>query len=139
MKRLFSAIGLFTALASTHLSYGQTTLAKANIPFAFQMGETTMPAGTYVIRESGFLLTVQGQVGHPSAMILTNPESRRGKATNPSLEFEHYGSEYFLAKVWNGDSTGHGYALPRSKREKELARRATFGQTEQVALHTNNR
>ena len=138
MKRLFSAIGLFTVLASTTtFSYGQTSVAKADVPFAFQMGETHMPAGKYIIRESGFLLTVRGEAGKPAAMILANPESRTGKASYPSLEFERYGSNYFLTKVWNGDSQGR--ALPRTKREKELARRSTFGHTEEVALRTNSR
>jgi hypothetical protein len=137
MNRLFSAAGLFTVLAATTFSYGQSSTVKADVPFAFQMGETTMPAGTYFIRESGFLLTVQGEAGHPSAMILANPESRRDKASHGSLEFTRYGGDYFLTKVWDGDSEGHGRALPKGKREKELARRATFGQTEQVALQTN--
>ena len=133
MKRLFSAAGLFTVLASTTYSYGQTSVAQADIPFPFQAGETTMPAGKYIVRESGDLLTVRSETGKSAIMILTLPAEHRSKASHPSLEFQRYGRDYFLTKIWHGGAQD-GRALPVSNRQRELARRATFERTEQVAL-----
>ena len=137
MKRLFSAAGLFTVLASTTYSYGQTSVAQADIPFPFQAGETTMPAGKYIVRESGDLLTVRSETGKSGIMILTLPAEHRSKASHPSLEFQRYGRDYFLTKIWHGGAQD-GRALPVSNRQRELARRATFERTEQVALQTGS-
>jgi hypothetical protein len=137
MKRLISAAGLFTVLASTTYSYGQTSVVQADVPFPFQVGETTMPAGKYILRESGVLLTVRGEAGKPAVMILTSPTEHRSKSSRSSLAFERYDSDYFLTNIREGGSQ-NGRALPKSKREKELARRVTFGHTEEVALQTNS-
>ncbi len=138
MKRLISAASLFTMLAAATYSYAQTPIAKAAIPFDFQIGETSMPAGEYRISESGgYLLRVQGAKGQPSAILLTAPGSYKGKSKDPVLQFHRYGDEYYLAQIWNPDSN-KCQAVSQSKRAKELARRATFERTEQVALQTGN-
>jgi hypothetical protein len=43
-------------------------------------------------------------------------EKNRGTA---KLIFHRYGESYFLAEVW--DSTENGYALPKSRTEKDTA------------------
>jgi len=136
MNRLFYAAGLFTVIASTY-SFGQTVVAQADIPFNFQMGQTSMPAGTYFVSEAGSLLTIRNAAGKPAAMVLTRPAEHRGKSAKPSLEFDRYGNDYFLANIWTAGSY-EGRALPKSKREQELARRVNSGQTEDVALQAKN-
>jgi hypothetical protein len=141
MKRLFFAAGLFMAAASTY-SYGQmpayTQTAVAQIPFDFQTGDVFMPAGKYIINQKGDLLTVRGEAGKPSAMLLTSVTSTRRPASGPaSLTFTRYDNDYFLAKIWSADSR-EGRAVPKSKREKELARRLTFTKSDDVALQTNS-
>ena len=141
MKRKFFAAGLFTVLASTY-SYGQNVpqpIAQATVPFRFQMGWASMPAGTYVISsESGGLVLFRGLAGKPAAAILTLPASRHGKSLNSSLQFTRYGDDYFLAKIRTEDLPD-GLAFPKSKREKELARSAAFSHTDEIALQTHNR
>jgi hypothetical protein len=134
MKRTFFAAGLFAVLAST--SFGQQLVAR--VPFSFQLGKTSMPAGKYLISESGSVTKVQSASGKPTVMTLTRPASRHSESTTPSLEFQRYGHEYFLTNIWTGDSqTGH--ALPKGEREKELARNLTSAKTEEVALGNTNK
>jgi hypothetical protein len=134
MKRLFYATGLFTVLASTY-AYGQTVTAQ--VPFDFQTGDTYMPAGKYVISESGSVLTIKGTSGIPAAMMLTLPASRPHKAPTSSLEFKRYRNDYFLSTIWSADSQ-EGRAVPKCKRQKALDRSLTFQKTDDIALRTNN-
>ena len=134
MKRTFFAAGLFAVIAST--SFGQTLAAQ--IPFDFQLGKTSMPAGKYFVSKSGLVTTVRSETGKVAAMTMTTPASRYSESTEPSLEFQRYGNEYFLTKIWTGDSQ-NGRALPKGQREKELARNLTSSKTEQVALGTNGK
>src|SRR5690349_18020688 len=61
MKRLFQAAGLF-AIALCSLP-AQTSTSRAEIPFDFRMGTTILPAGTYFVQQSGYLLTVREEGG----------------------------------------------------------------------------
>jgi hypothetical protein len=139
MKRLLLAAGLFTAAAATY-SYSQTTgytqNAVAQIPFDFQTGDITMPAGKYKISQSGFVLTVRGERGQPAAMLLTSPAPKpRESAGGGALTFTRYGDDYFLSRIWSPDSRD-GVAVPKGKREKEIVRRMTFAKSDEVALQT---
>jgi hypothetical protein len=137
MNRSSFAAGLFIMGASI-FCYGQKPIAEATVPFDFHMGQTMLPAGNYTVSESRTLLLLRGESGKPSAMLLTLPTERHRKASTPSLEFERYGNEYFLKDIWYSNSQ-EGRALPTSKQQQELARRAAFKTTEEVALRTTNR
>ena len=133
MKRLLYAAGLFTALGC--IVQAQTAIARADVPFDFRMGSSSiMPAGTYLVQQSGAVLTVREEGGtKKSAIQLTLPTSRASVSAQPKLEFHRYGSAYFLATVWIPNSH-EGRALPKSKSEQELSRRAEFVQTADVSL-----
>jgi hypothetical protein len=133
MKRLFFATGLFTALACSLPA--QTATASAEVPFNFRMGASSvMPAGKYLVQQSGAVLTVREVGGtKKSAIQLTVPTSRASISSQPKLEFHRYGSDYFLSAVWSPDSH-EGRALPKSKSERELIRRTEFVQTASVSL-----
>ena len=136
MKRLIYAAGLFAAIACPpcpHLN-AQTHDARATIPFSFQVGKSIMPAGEYLIQQSGDLLTVREESGKKAAMHLTLPASRSTVSPYPQLEFKRYGEGYFLTTIWDGRSH-EGRALMQSKREQELASRYKPAQTASVTLH----
>jgi len=118
MKRLIFA-AVFALSAYSHLN-AQTLNTRAEVPFNFQVGEAFMPAGKYLIKESGNLLTVREEHGREAAMHLTFPASHSAVSPFPKLEFNRYGDEYFLATIWDPQSHD-GRALMKSKREKELA------------------
>jgi len=121
MKTFLYTAALAAAMACPY-AHAQTVDARADVPFNFRMGDAVMPAGQYRIHESQGLLTLREENGKGTAMHLTLPVSRSAVASNPSLEFKRYGSEYYLAKVWSPLSHD-GQALIQGKREKELASR----------------
>jgi hypothetical protein len=136
MQRLILAAGLFAAIAGPGLR-AQSAGLKATIPFDFRVGNAQLPAGTYVIHESGATLMVKEESGRQgaAAIALTNAAIRPRRQTSAELEFHRYGDTYFLASVWTADSPD-GRSLSKTRPEKELAaRNGSPTQTAAIALH----
>ena len=93
------------------------------IPFAFTVGETTLPAGTYRVwrtsATTGSYLISNGD--GDGAATVTSPArvQKRGEA-RAKLVFHVYGGEYFLAQIWMPTSFS-GTELPTSRYERRLA------------------
>lgn len=93
--------------------------ARANVPFAFKVGTTQMPAGTYSI----------GNVIGTNVVMVRNVQTRTsalavGRRETPArktdkLIFHRYGSQYFLSAILGGKGS-EGMALPTTSQEKEL-------------------
>ena len=90
----------------------------ANIPFTFNVGKTSLPAGRYTITvvnptSDRPILRVRSDNGRSSAMILTNGVI--GNVSEKSkLVFERDGDRYYFAQAqMAGDSTS--LATPRAK------------------------
>ena len=125
MKRffnmLFAIIILATALAAgVQAQTSSTQRVIANIPFAFTVGNKTLPAGKYTITvvnpsSDRRALQIRSVNGHSSAIVLTNAIS--GHVSESSkLVFERYDDRYFFAQAQlSGDSTT--LAALRSKSE----------------------
>ena len=130
MKPLQFAIGLLATLASFSL-YAQTIDARANIPFEFRVGEKLMPAGEYSIRHSASLLAVQENGGHHAGAVVLTHATDLPADIQPDklvLQFNRYGDTYFLGKL-SIPGSGSAREVPKTPREKELARRNSPGQT----------
>ena len=122
MNRLLLAVGFLAAVACPGL-HAQAIDLRVNVPFDFHMGEKLMPAGQYMIHHSAGLLTVREEGGSSGLlMFLTLPASRSHTPASGALEFNRYGENYFLAKIWAAESRD-GRSLPKSAREKEIASR----------------
>jgi hypothetical protein len=119
MKRnLFGILSLvvLSVLTATG-AYAQSTV-RADVPFAFKVGKTPLPAGTYdlkagtqhliVIRnnKTGYTMFVEAGPGDP------------GDAS-PRLVFHCLGDQRFLSEIW-GVSGAEQRTLSPSKLEKEL-------------------
>jgi hypothetical protein len=102
-------------------AYAQSEL-KATVPFAFKVGQSRLPGGTYEIRSNLDNNTITIRNSTSGAVSLARPEGY-GDAS-PRLVFNHVGGQYFLSQIW-GDA-GNGMTLPSSKLEKEL-QMATVG------------
>ena len=130
MKQLQFAVGLLATVASCSL-YAQTMNARANIPFEFRVGEKLMPAGEYSIQHANRWLAVQENGGrHATAVVLTQALDLPSdlQSEKPMLQFNRYGDAYFLGKL-SIPGYGTGLAVPKTPREKELARASRPGQT----------
>jgi hypothetical protein len=102
-------------------------LLKVNVPFTFQVGKATLPAGEYIVeiqRASnasalGSALVVRTSDGKTYQMV--SSRAARGVNDRAMLTFNKYSNTYFLAHV---DSYGIGCELSKSKAEKEIAAKA---------------
>lgn len=135
MKRLILAAGLFAATVAMSL-YGQTIDLRASIPFDFRIGNTTLPPGNYVVRNSGNVMFLKQSNGGKGGYFITVKEDHPNTgAGNGTLMFSRYGEVYYLSKVW---ATGAAPAqkFPPTARERELASRIGLSGTTTVALRT---
>jgi hypothetical protein len=108
------------SLASTQSASAQisTPLAEVNIPFAFQTGLQTLPAGTYRIdRESSNLVRLQGP-GRAAGFVEMHDAIKRRAADHGTIVFARYGDKYYLRQIWTAGSTD-GLECPKSRAEKE--------------------
>ena len=127
------AVMIFAALACTGL-HAQTVDLRAAIPFNFHAGDKLMPAGEYVIQEQGSVIWLRDADRHrPAFALMTVGAAGRNLSPQSRLEFNRYGSEYFLTEVW-GSFTQDGRQLLPTARQKELAKRGDVPASAEVIL-----
>jgi hypothetical protein len=100
-------------------AYAQS-YAKANVPFAFNIGAKQLPAGTYeikVLSQSPNLIMIRNPETTAAALSIARSEGPRD--TESKLVFDRIGTQYFLTEVWKGYGAG-GMIVPTSKHEQEL-------------------
>jgi len=104
-----------------------STILRVNVPFAFQVGKATLPAGEYIVEIQratsasalGTSLAIRTQDGKTYQTANSRPAH---EVTNrASLTFNKYSNTYFLANV---GSYGVGCELNKSRYEKEIATKA---------------
>jgi hypothetical protein len=127
-KQAFAvAVALLVSIIATGRCYAQRRVLVVNIPFAFQAGDTTMPAGEYRIEPvptgTGYLHKVQQISGDALTMVSTIIVDAKDRKSEPQLIFNQYGKSYVLFQIWDGE--GRGRQLFKSEREKELTRTET--------------
>jgi hypothetical protein len=124
MKNAISTLSLvvMSLLMNAALVNAQTG-AKANVPFAFNVGAKQLPAGTYMIvpdgRDANSILVRNMNTGDSAMSIGASEEATRPAGSR--LVFHHVGSEYFLSQVWIKSGTD-GKTLPTTKQERELTK-----------------
>ena len=127
LGKLFLALCLLTVgggiVANAQIDTSVTI--QADVPFAFVVGNTTLPAGKYVIRgiddNRPGVLELRSVNGRKTIVIDTdnaeaNPERLQSKS---ELVFDKVGDKYFLSQVWAEDNAS-GSQLVRSRMEKRL-------------------
>ena len=115
MKKYFyiplAVVMLIGVLATNaHAQSNSPQRIVANIPFTFNVGKTSLPAGKYTVT---VLNQIRSTNGRSSAMILTNGVIG-DISENSKLVFERDGDRYYFAQAqMAGDSTS--LAAPRTK------------------------
>jgi len=95
----------------------------ATIPFAFNVGKTTLPAGRYTITvlnpsSDRKILQIRSMNGRSSVVIMTTGITGHA-SDNAKLVFEHYGDRYVFAQAQlAGDETT--LAAVKSKKKSSL-------------------
>ena len=111
----------------------------ANVPFQFNVGDRTLPAGEYTIAQTNpasDLAVLQIKTKDGSQSVLVQMNSIVGRISDGStLVFRRYGNKYFFAQACiDGDSEGLNAPSSRSERATQKEMAALGVKTEMVAL-----
>jgi hypothetical protein len=136
MKKQILAVAatlFFTTLAPAQ-SHAQQI--RANIPFAFQVGNTLMPAGEYDVQRAlpgtKSVQQIRRTDSSASTFVGTNAVDLRDQDAKPRLIFHCYKNVCFLSEIWDGSDQGR--ELMPSRREKELSHAKTENELAVVVL-----
>jgi hypothetical protein len=108
-------------LLNVNGAYGQS-MEQANVPFAFHVGSSQLPAGRYTIRVDHLSGLAMIRNSTTSATVLSlglleSPGSKSGK-----LVFQRFGNRYFLNQIWGEEgSMGLRFRAPRAEIKLEIA------------------
>jgi len=99
--------GVLAVSAQAQTNSSQRVIA--SIPFAFNVGKTTLPAGKYTITvlnptSDRKTLQIRSLNGRASAIVLTTTSSGRANDT-AKLVFERYGDQYVFAQAQMDETT----------------------------------
>ena len=106
-KHLSLTIAILMLLAVVASTAGaqvfSSKVMRARIPFAFNVGNTTLPAGDYTVTvvnpsSDRRVLRLRSKDGRSSAIIQTN-SAKSSETENAKLVFTRYGDTYFFAKA----------------------------------------
>ncbi len=140
MIRRFSKMFLMLCLLvgmGASAAWAQTdteTTVEANVPYTFVVGNTTLPAGKYIIRmpdsSEPNVLEIRAANGHTAVAFET--EDTNQTPNKGELVFHKIGDNYFLSQVWiTGSASGN--QLAKSKMEKRLEANGMQSQQTSVA------
>ena len=141
--RIFLMLGLFAILATASAQAQTRKEMTANIPFSFNVGEKSFPAGEYNVTRLNpasdkALIAIKSEDGRLSRIVLTMPVLTSRTQERARLVFNHYGDQYYLAQVWTpADDTG--LQLLQSKSEQMVARKQAERKPEQTSVALNIR
>ena len=122
-------------LLATQLARAQEPVL-ANIPFAFTVGNTTLPAGEYRVEkvwDGSSAMLIRGTDGSASTMVITNATQANAPQAQTKLVFHRYRNHCFLSQVWTAGNA-RGRELPKSAKEKEQGLLARNEAPDQVTI-----
>lgn len=136
MKTL--GLTILFVVGSTVLLSQPSVRIKADIPFAFEVGNQKVPAGEYMIT---------GKQGERSILVSTSSEfvlsvlrnydlSSRGikDGVEAKLVFNKYGDRYFLSEVWAPNDVAHGLLKSKNERTMVTSTLITANQQDRVVI-----
>ncbi len=98
----------------------QPQILTAEVPFAFMVENTTLPAGMYEVQQvDSWEFVLSDAKGVVKVAFVTEPTERLDRASMGELVFNVYGDKYFLSKMWFPGAMD-GYALARTRAERGL-------------------
>ncbi len=142
MKKAYTMIALLVLLGSMAVAANAQNNGRrlvANIPFQFNVGDKTLPAGEYTIAQTNpssdrAVLQIRAKDGSQSVLVQMNSVS--GKAADATtLVFHRYGNKCFFAQAWiDGDRDGLSAQSSRAERATRKEMAALGVKAEMIAL-----
>ena len=132
---IFTAVLAFASFSPA--SHAQTAVgfAQVSVPFAFETGSGSYPAGVYTIAmETPSILMIRGASKSGLVMMKSMDDNgqpaKRGVAT-----FHRYGNRYFLNEISATGESRHLHLQPsKAEKQMQIAASKTAPATEEVAL-----
>ena len=111
--------------------------AQANVPFAFNVGSSQLPAGSYRIKlegSTGGLIMIGNSTTGARVLSLGRREYPGGRSWR--LVFQQFGDRYFLTHIWGAPGSA-GIKLQAVKPETKLeiaSQPSSSGKEVEIAL-----
>jgi hypothetical protein len=106
---------LLMGAASAHAQ--ESFRLDVKVPFEFQAGRETFPAGEYQVTlsqdEAPGVLTIRSRDGRGGEFLLVEPVDTKQVSRDGRLVFERTGDTYVLAKVFDGGAKVGGEILDK--------------------------
>jgi len=136
---LIASALMIGTLASTQSASAESreVLATLTIPFAFHMGDQTMPAGWYrVDLVSSHLVQLHGP-DHVLSSVVMNSAIKTHAPDHGTIVFDRYGDSYFLRQIWTaGNTNGLEYRQTRAEKNSLLAKDRKSRSSTQLAFNS---
>jgi hypothetical protein len=113
-----SSLVVLSLLLSATGAYAQAAV-RAYVPFAFTVGTTQLPSGSYKITVASVPNTIMIRNCKTSATILSLVQPKYPGEISRKLVFKHRGNQYFLTEIWGAEGSD-GMTLRAPKPAKEL-------------------
>ncbi len=133
----FPTLALLTLMVLVALpgAMAQGVALKADIPFAFTVGDTPLPAGGYTISAPvAGLIRIANNKTRDAATVSTS-HGYYDAGPNSKLLFNRYGNRYFLHRVFCPTTSAMNVEIPLWSREKKArTMEAKLNQNEQILV-----
>jgi hypothetical protein len=126
-------IGMGGPIASAVVLEQLPKTGVAEVPFAFQVEEQTLPRGTYAVKQAdhGRGVRIWNENVAGTGLNCAAVKRRFGKAEGARLVFENRGGRYFLSEIWF-DADGRGLILPAGRAKDGAGTKPDDGQIRDV-------
>ena len=125
MNKNLLSLAMSLALLMSAVAQAQTTHMKITVPFEFVAGNVPLPAGEYEVTAlgtwGGTALSVHNVNSNAGSLVLSSSCRSQKPTADAKLVFNRYGTQYFLAEVWNRNSLA-GSQIKINPRQTELAK-----------------
>jgi hypothetical protein len=109
------AVMTFTLTAGAHAQ----SIVTADVPFAFNVGASQLPAGHYQIKEDHMRQVIRILNVKTGNLVTVPVQQDAYTAAHPTMIFRNVGDRRFLARISEG-MDGLNLTIPASKTEKEM-------------------
>lgn len=140
VSKLFLSVCLVMSLGAVaaHAQLETDIAIEANIPHAFIVRDTTLPAGKYTIKVADQgnpnVLEIRSADGRTSVLFDTEIKQANRTPGKSELVFNQMGDTSFLSQVFvEGNDTGN--QLPKSRMEQRLEDKGLKSEKHSVAAH----
>ena len=105
-------LGMGLPIASALIMEQLPKSGVAEVPFAFQVEQQTLPPGSYSVKQAdlGRSVRIQSEKSAGQGLKCLAVKRKFGKAQGARLVFENYQGHYFLSEIWF-DADGRGMIL----------------------------